>query len=100
MIALATLDDIQEVFSHLKKEIIDEVIKGVVEELDKREMNRNSGRLYNVTEAAKKLGVTPSTLHSYIRNKLIWPLKINGSNKFTDEILDDFTNNNIKKKIT
>ena len=45
-------------------------------------------KIYNVTQAAEIIGVTPQTLHAYIRAGYVTPLKINGSNKFTKKILE------------
>lgn len=51
---------------------------------------KKDSKIYNVTEAAKILSIAPQTLHGYIRAGYIEPLRINGSNKFTDEILSGF----------
>lgn len=50
--------------------------------------NSEDSRLYNVTEAARILGISTQTLHAYIRAGYVEPLKINGSNKFTREIIN------------
>lgn len=48
----------------------------------------DDSRIYNVRETAKMLGITTQTLHAYIRAGYVEPLKINGSNKFTKEIIN------------
>lgn len=50
-------------------------------------LKSRDNKLYNVSEAAKQLHITPQTLHSYIRAGYVKPLIINGRNKFTQEII-------------
>lgn len=55
----------------------------------KREVRR-SDRLLNITETAKKLGISKPTLHKYIRLSLIDYKLVGNTTYFTQEIIDDF----------
>lgn len=73
------------------KEIDFSTLLNKIERIEKRLENLTTERddkIYNVTETAKILNITPQTLHSYIRAGYVKPIKINGSNKFTREIIE------------
>ena len=55
----------------------------------KREV-RKSDRIFNITETAKKLGISKPTLHKYIRLHLIDFKLVGNTTYFTQEIIDEF----------
>lgn len=51
---------------------------------------RKDDRLYNITETAKKIGISKVTLHKYIRLNLIEYKVVGNTTYFTQELIDSF----------
>lgn len=64
-------------------------LTSTVEQLG-REVRRDN-KLYNITEAAKMMGIAKSTLHKHIRYNTVEYLLIGNSVYFTQELIDKNT---------
>jgi ACT domain-containing protein len=51
---------------------------------------RKSEKLYNITESAKKMGISKATLFNYLKLGLVECKHVGNSRYFTQELIDDF----------